>query len=174
MQVNFEHELEEWRKTLIHSDQSTYNREEVNENCSAKGSSTSTQEKRITLGEVLRETKKGRQLTQQYKDNGKFTEEQRKLLIKLIAYYYEEHESHMTITDSHLLEREILRTFPSEKIQFYRNSRRGRLYNKFINAKVSTKNVIPKKKDNKVVAAKVNIGNFLYIFDDKINLYNLV
>lgn len=45
----------------------------------------------------------------------------------------------MSIQTSYMIEKQILETFPSEKIEFYRTDRRGKVYAKFYNMKSSKK-----------------------------------
>lgn len=75
-----------------------------------------TPEEYISLADILNATHKGLMLTEYYTKFNKFKEEQRILLVGLIAGYYEEKSLQLTLALSHRLEQEILERFPTEKL----------------------------------------------------------
>ncbi|XP_055920718.1 uncharacterized protein LOC129952246 [Eupeodes corollae] len=92
---------------------------------------------RVSLDSILKTSIKGRMLLELYKTNQKFEETQRTLLIHLIAEYYTEKGIHLELSATHKIEKEIIATFPTEQLEYYRTSKRGRIYNKFCNHKYS-------------------------------------
>ncbi|XP_055907793.1 uncharacterized protein LOC129942758 isoform X2 [Eupeodes corollae] len=55
------------------------------------------------------------------------------MLINLIANHFEQNKIHLNLSSSYRLEKEIIERFPNEKMEYYRNGKRGRIYNKGIN-----------------------------------------
>ncbi|KAK4882151.1 hypothetical protein RN001_005470 [Aquatica leii] len=49
---------------------------------------------------------------------------------------------HLSLACSHRLEQEILKRFPTEKLEFYRVSKRGKIYNKYANMKSTFKSAV--------------------------------
>lgn len=95
-------------------------------------------------------------LIETYKKNQKFEETQRKSLIHLIAEYYNDIGINLELPATYDIEKEIIAKFPSEQLvrhttilfffetfvtflillqEFYRTSKRGRIYNKYCNLK---------------------------------------
>uniref|UniRef100_A0A6P7GLI9 Uncharacterized protein LOC114344121 n=1 Tax=Diabrotica virgifera virgifera TaxID=50390 RepID=A0A6P7GLI9_DIAVI len=103
--------------------------------------STSTPEEYVSLADILK-THKGSMLTEYYTKFDKFKEEQRLLLVGLIAGYYEEKSLQLSLSASQRLEQEILERFPTEKLEFYRVGKRGKIYNKYCNMKSSFKSAV--------------------------------
>lgn len=89
----------------------------------------------VTVSNILKQTKNGMRILQSYKKHDHFNEDQRNVLITVIASYYHSHEMHMSLQESHKLESQILELFPNEKLHSYRTDRRGKLYAKFNNLK---------------------------------------
>lgn len=75
-----------------------------------------TPEEYISLADILNATHKGLMLTEYCTKFNKFKEEQRILLVGLIAGYYEEKSLQLTLALSHRLEQDILERFPTEKL----------------------------------------------------------
>ncbi|CAH1126083.1 unnamed protein product [Ceutorhynchus assimilis] len=98
----------------------------------------------ISLREILNETPRGKMLVEFYSQFSRFQEEQRTSLISLIAHYFEEKNLKMTLSASYKMENEILEIFPSEKLEYFRTSKRGRIYNKYANLTQSFKNAVSK------------------------------
>ncbi|XP_055858330.1 uncharacterized protein LOC129920869 [Episyrphus balteatus] len=92
---------------------------------------------RITLETILKTSPKGQMLVEIYKKNQKFKEAHRTLLIHLIAEYFNDKGIHLELAATYSIEREIISKFPSEQLEFYRTSKRGRIYNKYCNYKYS-------------------------------------
>ncbi|KAK4873245.1 hypothetical protein RN001_015274 [Aquatica leii] len=84
-------------------------------------------------------------LVETYNKFGKFDEEQRNSLITLIAKFFEDKSLKMSSAASYKIEREILERFPSEKLEYYRTSKRGRLYAKYCNITASFKKGVLKQ-----------------------------
>ena len=92
-----------------------------------------------SLANILNNSNKGIMLTELFKQKQSFEEEHRSLLVSAIAQYYEDNNFQMTLAISHQLEHEIIDRFPSEKLEFYRIGKRGKIYNKFCNLKANIK-----------------------------------
>ncbi|KAB0798919.1 hypothetical protein PPYR_06799 [Photinus pyralis] len=166
-QIKFEHYLEEWRELLgipLHSDKAStgystpstsYSREATPTRCIPYRRPSTAPDDYIPLANVLNETPKGIMLTEYYNKFTRFSEEQRTLLIGLIATFYEEKSVPLTLASSHRIEQEILARFSNEKLEFYRIGKRGKIYNKYCNMKSSFKSAVsshilpPKKKSLK-------------------------
>ncbi|KAL5239404.1 hypothetical protein ACI65C_006814 [Semiaphis heraclei] len=86
----------------------------------------------IVLSDILNETSRGKGLVELYNKFSNFHEDQRSILISLIAQYYEEKGVKMSLAASYQLEQQILERFPSEKLNV-------KLYNKFYNLTTSFK-----------------------------------
>lgn len=106
----------------------------------------------VTLGDILNSNSKGLFLTEYYKNNSKFKEEHRTLLINLIANFFEDHNFHMSLNTSYSLERQIVDRFPSENIEYYRCGKRGKIYTKYCNLKRHSKSMMDSR--NKICTEK--------------------
>jgi len=73
----------------------------------------------MMLFDVLNETSRGKGLVDYYNKFLSFHEDQRSVLISLIAHYYEEKGVKMSLAASYQLEKQILERFPSEKLVIY-------------------------------------------------------
>ncbi|XP_075166368.1 uncharacterized protein LOC142238564 [Haematobia irritans] len=93
-----------------------------------------------SLTQILqRSGARGMALVQYYDEHNEFTNLQRSQLIQLICDFYESNEYHLSLHMSHALELEILQLFPTEKLQYYRTEKRGKIYVKFTNMKRTRK-----------------------------------
>ncbi|KAK4884150.1 hypothetical protein RN001_000421 [Aquatica leii] len=99
----------------------------------------------IQLSTILELSTRGSMLVETYNKFGKFDEEQRNSLITLIAKFFEDKSLKMSLATSYKIEREILKRFPSEKLEYYRTSKRGRLYAKYCNITASFKKGVLKQ-----------------------------
>ncbi|KAF2887458.1 hypothetical protein ILUMI_18715, partial [Ignelater luminosus] len=161
-QILFEYHLKEWRallgcplgicNTQRHVISSALPPQSQTTTCSSsiqiepysvQSLTPESNETNINLSTVLNETTRGVMLTSYYTNFGKFNEEQRSMLINVIAQYLEDKKIQMSLSKSYQLERQILETFPTEKLEYYRTSKRGKLYNKCANLKSSIKSTIP-------------------------------
>lgn len=108
-----------------------------------------------------------------YEQHERFENSHRSLLIDVLVNYLEAHGNTLTVKISHNIEKEILMTFLSEKVEFYRcaNQNRGRIYYKFHNKKrklaplanVLTSALKSKGNQNKEIAIRNCIGTELVI-----------
>lgn len=98
-----------------------------------------TEKNRVTVSEILTSHRNGHRIIEAYKKNNRLNEEQRNLVITMIGSYFDQRSYHMSLQTSYRLEKEILAMFPSEKVEFYRTERRGRIYTKYQNIKKSSK-----------------------------------
>ncbi|XP_011178854.2 uncharacterized protein LOC105209898 [Zeugodacus cucurbitae] len=78
---------------------------------------------------------KGTSLLEYYQQHQHFTNVHRTLLIQLIVNFFDMNEYHLSLKVSHNLEQQILKLFPSEKLEYYRTEKRGKIYVKFCNMK---------------------------------------
>ncbi|KRT85245.1 hypothetical protein AMK59_64, partial [Oryctes borbonicus] len=148
IQILFEHNLETWRKSLdivdvaptislassCHIDSDSSSSRHSYEQPANPSVSTSS-----TLCNILNETRRGVMLCEYYSKNNKFLEEHRSLLINIIAEYFIEKQHHLSLPESLRLEKEIVERFPTEKLEFYRMGKRGKIYNKFCNLNYNLK-----------------------------------
>ena len=70
-----------------------------------------------------------------YNEKNHLTAGKRCQLIQLIVEFFDENDYHLSLNMSHNLEWEILKMFPSEKLEYYRTEKRGKIYVKFSNMK---------------------------------------
>uniref|UniRef100_A0A1I8P1J6 Uncharacterized protein n=1 Tax=Stomoxys calcitrans TaxID=35570 RepID=A0A1I8P1J6_STOCA len=98
-----------------------------------------TEKNRVTVAEILANHRNGQRIIEAYKKHQRLNEEQRNLVITMIGSYFDQRNYHMSLQTSYRLEKEILAMFPSEKVEFYRTERRGRIYTKYQNIKKSSK-----------------------------------
>ena len=132
-EIQFKHKLEEWRQSIgilldsvqqnsnSHSSSSSsvsptdglgnrtsmrfmpYERSPTPDNCT------------IMLSNILNDTSRGKGLINYYNKFSQFHEDQKFILISLIAQRYEEKGVQMSLMTSYQLEKQILERFPSEK-----------------------------------------------------------
>lgn len=70
-----------------------------------------------------------------YKEKNRLTNVHRSQLIQLVVDYFIENNYHLSLNLSHNLEWEIIKMFPTEKLEYYRTEKRGKIYAKFSNMK---------------------------------------
>ncbi|XP_031353765.1 uncharacterized protein LOC116178415 [Photinus pyralis] len=102
--------------------------------CSSHHSTDAGSGAKVLLATILKDSPKAALLMEYWEKNSKFENEQRGALISLIARYFEDNRIPMTMAASYQLEREIVERFPTEKLEFYRTNKRGKLYNKWRNS----------------------------------------
>ncbi|XP_017480817.1 PREDICTED: uncharacterized protein LOC108370080 isoform X1 [Rhagoletis zephyria] len=78
---------------------------------------------------------KGNSLLEYYQQHKQLTNVHRTLLIQLIVNFFDLNEYHLSLKVSHSLEEQILKLFPTEKLECYRTEKRGKIYVKFCNMK---------------------------------------
>lgn len=90
----------------------------------------------ISLKQILRMSgAQGQALTKYYQTHKRFTPAQRSQLLQIIVDFFDAHNYHLSLHTSHNLEWQILKMFPSEKLEYYRTEKRGKIYVKFSNKK---------------------------------------
>uniref|UniRef100_A0A0K8U4M7 Uncharacterized protein n=1 Tax=Bactrocera latifrons TaxID=174628 RepID=A0A0K8U4M7_BACLA len=98
-----------------------------------------TDEEEVDNGPLLHILKssgfKGLSLLEYYQQHQHFMNVHRTLLIQLIVNFFDMNEYHLSLRVSHNLEQQILQLFPSEKLEYYRTEKRGKIYVKFCNMK---------------------------------------
>lgn len=92
-----------------------------------------TVQPRYDLGQILHDSSGGQLILDYYEKNQILREEHRTALINLIARYIDSNGCVLSLSESNQLEAQITEIFPSEKEEFYRSGKRGRLYNKVAN-----------------------------------------
>lgn len=102
---------------------------------SPTSSPETTQCKSIDLSTILNVKKHGQNIVDYYNKNNKFQTEHRQRLISIIAEYFDENSIPLSLKTSYRLEEEILELFPTEKLEYYRTEKRGKLYTKLHNMK---------------------------------------
>lgn len=116
----------------------------------------------INVMDIFKESRKCRGILDSYKKIKYLKDEQRNVLINEVAQYFENNECHMSLQTSYKLERQMLTNFSSEKLEYYRCQRRGKIYLKFHNLKKSSKNLA--RSEEKSLKPKLNnLGKFKII-----------
>lgn len=90
---------------------------------------------RYDLMKIITETSGGQLILNYYSKHQHLREEHRTALINVIARYIDANGCTLTLSESNQLESQIVELFPTEKAEFYRTARRGRIYNKIANMK---------------------------------------
>lgn len=139
-QILFEHNLEQWRESLglplgyssseVYSSRNLYS-SPSSPSVSSSGRLTPTRystpyarptspenntSSSIQLATILNQSSRGSILIEYYNKFSKFQDDQRSLLVTLIAQYFQEKGVKMTLAASHKIEREIIERFPAEKL----------------------------------------------------------
>lgn len=157
--VVFEYNFEKWRQdeirfpiyatnnitksSMLHSPRTI----STNSTCSSGSRSPqlltntpdSDEASKFNVLQILTYNRIGSRIIESYKKNKMLTDDQRTMVISIISKYFESNDFPMSLQTSYKLEKEILVLFPSEKIEFYRTERRGKIYSKYYNIKKSTK-----------------------------------
>ncbi|KAI8115812.1 hypothetical protein FF38_08355 [Lucilia cuprina] len=102
----------------------------------------------INAFEILKSNKIGCRIMDSYKITKTLTEDQRSLLINIIARHFNENNQHMSLQISYKLEEQILSIFPTEKNEFYRTERQGKIYAKYCNLKKSTSHIFDQEAEH--------------------------
>ncbi|XP_055905995.1 uncharacterized protein LOC129941396 [Eupeodes corollae] len=159
-QIVFERNIEQWRKDIgaplvISFPESDYAFSPTHSSSmssihslspSSPSQSPEPNESYISLSTILEEKNRGKQLMEFYKRNNCFQQQQRDLLINLIATYFDENNIHLSLCSSQKLEEEITHMFPSEKTEFYRMGKRGKIYFKYFNLRRHSRKLKPAKR----------------------------
>ncbi|XP_065366938.1 uncharacterized protein LOC135959794 [Calliphora vicina] len=90
---------------------------------------------RYNLRSILEETRGGQIIMNYYAKHKILREEHRTALINVIARYIDANGGILSMSESSQLELQIVELFPTEKGEYYRTNRRGRIYNKVVNLK---------------------------------------
>lgn len=90
---------------------------------------------KINVMEVLQQHKIGCKILESYEKTNDITTEHRSLLINLIVEHVQSKDIYISTQSSYDIEKQILNIFPTEKMEFYRTGRRGKIYTKYINNK---------------------------------------
>ncbi|XP_073813579.1 uncharacterized protein isoform X2 [Musca autumnalis] len=88
---------------------------------------------RYNLRKILSESCDGQGIVRYYEQHKILKEEHRISLINCIARYIEGFGGILSLSEGTNLENQILEMFPTEKEEYYRTGKRGRLYNKMSN-----------------------------------------
>lgn len=88
-----------------------------------------------SVREILNQHKIGCSIIEHYQQLQILTEKQRNMLLNIIVDYFYAKNITMTLQISYGLEKQIIKLFPKEKLEFYRSERRGKLYIKYHNCK---------------------------------------
>ncbi|KAL9919351.1 uncharacterized protein ACN427_001336 [Glossina fuscipes fuscipes] len=91
---------------------------------------------KVNIKEILLSCKPaGPELIKIYRTQKFFTKSERARLISTIVSYYLDNEIHLNLQTSYALEKEILKMFPTETLDMYRQAKRGKIYMRFGSAK---------------------------------------
>lgn len=111
---------------------------------------------RYSLRTILEETSGGQMIMNYYEKHKILREEHRTALINVIGRYIDANGGGLTLSESGQLEAQIVDLFPTEKAEFYRTNRRGRIYNKVANMKRVYKKFIMPPEEHSVVGSMDN------------------
>lgn len=157
IQIKFEHHLIKWRENINKpleynlTQNKNAETESLNKNdapiistiaqppCSSITEISNSNSNNIS--EILNNSSTGQMLKLYYEINNHFKETQRNMLITILAQHYFDKNINITLATSYQIEKEIVRLFPNENESFYRCGKRGKLYNKISNMKVSRKSL---------------------------------
>uniref|UniRef100_A0A1A9WFY2 Uncharacterized protein n=1 Tax=Glossina brevipalpis TaxID=37001 RepID=A0A1A9WFY2_9MUSC len=70
-----------------------------------------------------------------YQQHKKFTTAHRTQLVHTIVDFFDIHDFHLSLNTSHNLENQILKMFPTKRLEYYRTEKGGKIYVKFCNMK---------------------------------------
>ncbi|KAI9578138.1 uncharacterized protein LOC119641015 [Glossina fuscipes] len=91
---------------------------------------------KVNIKEILLSCKPaGPELIKIYRTQKFFTKSERARLISTIVSYYLDNEIHLNLQTSYALEKEILKMFPTETLDMYRQAKRGKIYMRYGSAK---------------------------------------
>ncbi|XP_061393952.1 uncharacterized protein LOC133329496 [Musca vetustissima] len=88
-----------------------------------------------SVRDILNSTFEGKTLISYYQQHKIFLEDHRTTLLNILARHIDANECKLTMSQATSMEKQILEMFPTEREEFYRTGRRGRLYNKIHNMK---------------------------------------
>ncbi|KAI8120470.1 hypothetical protein CVS40_8289, partial [Lucilia cuprina] len=86
------------------------------------------QNSKIIVLDILKQHTSGCNILEYYEKIHLITEEQRSCLINIIVEHFESKNLQMSLQTSYEIERQILQIFQSEKLEYYRTERRGKIY----------------------------------------------
>ncbi|XP_075170165.1 uncharacterized protein LOC142242486 [Haematobia irritans] len=95
----------------------------------------------INVMNILTSSSLGTKILKEYNKNKYLPDDHRNLIIKIIVQYFQTNSIRMCLQTSYDLEEQILHIFHTEKLEFYRTERRGKIYMKFHNTRKTNKNV---------------------------------
>ncbi|XP_065368981.1 uncharacterized protein LOC135961410 [Calliphora vicina] len=93
----------------------------------------------VDLRTILSHSPRGISLIKNYRFRKRFSNAERNLLISDIVNYYLENNIEFNVQISYALERAILKMFHTEKLSYYRTTKRGGLYMRYLSAKAAMK-----------------------------------
>lgn len=141
--VIFKHHFQKWRqKNNLPLTSRTSQNLPISNPISRLPSSDSQSENnapQITVLEILRDHKIGLRIIQNYDKLFEITDKDRVMIIDIIVHYFHSKSSDLTLQMSYQLEKEITQIFPTEKVEYYRTERRGKIYAKYHNKKQFSK-----------------------------------
>lgn len=110
--------------------------------------------------EILKQHQVGINIMDHYEKLHILNEQRRVMIMNIIVEYFFSKNIAMTLQTSYRLEKEILKIFPNERLEYYRTERRGRLYIKYHNNKGKLKLFqTDSPSTNKVRDSKNKFGN---------------
>ncbi|XP_037806699.1 uncharacterized protein LOC119600512 isoform X2 [Lucilia sericata] len=132
--ILFKHNLEKWRKDRnlpVLLQQSTSEAQEAQSHYSG----TEVENPKVNVLDILKLHKNGCKILKFYEKSQKISEEHRSCIMNIIVQHFESKDLHMSLQTSYQLENQILKIFPTEKLEYYRIERRGKIYSKYYNKK---------------------------------------
>ncbi|XP_019890975.2 uncharacterized protein LOC101895948 [Musca domestica] len=111
----------------------------------------------VNMLEILQSNKNGERVLQFYEKNKFLTDELRVFIINIAAQHFARKDAPMTLQASYKLETQILSLFPTEKLEFYRTERRGKIYVKSQNLKKQSKQIFMLENESPTASKKAKI-----------------
>ncbi|XP_075170504.1 uncharacterized protein LOC142242899 [Haematobia irritans] len=160
--LTFKYCLEEWRSENKLPSMDQNNKVLTINEVSSPKTSLSLNEVDISVSniktmDILKNHHNGQKILQNYQNTRTLTDEHRSVEINTIVQHFDFNNLPLSLQTSHRLENEILEIFPTEKLEFYRTERRGKIYTKFHNIRKQLKSLSETKsmkKNNEDAKAK--------------------
>ncbi|XP_023297680.2 uncharacterized protein LOC111680278 isoform X1 [Lucilia cuprina] len=132
--ILFKHKLDKWRKDRNLPALVQPSTGEV-QDTQFQYFGTEVENPKVNVLDILKLHKSGCKILKFYEKSQKISEEHRSCIMNIIVQHFESKDLHMSLQTSYQLENQILQIFPTEKLEYYRTERRGKIYSKFYNKK---------------------------------------
>ncbi|XP_061400290.1 uncharacterized protein LOC133336151 [Musca vetustissima] len=156
--AQFIHHFTKWRHDINHPFWAECSSPPVFPKKADSCNSSDTEEvDNVNMLEILQSNKNGERVLQFYEKNKFLTDELRVFIINIAAQHFARKDAPMTLQASYKLETQILSLFPTEKLEFYRTERRGKIYVKSQNLKKQSKQIFMLENESPTASKKAKI-----------------